>query len=201
MKHILLSATAASLIAGSAIAGGYVEPVIEAPVVAPVSPVAVSDWSGFYVGGQIGSGKITEEDSEDVIVPVLYALGSFDDYDDYDAYGLHAGYLFDFGQYVLGAELDYNKLAWDGGGDSNLTRLRARAGYDLGRVLPYLTAGVAHISDDFDSETGVTYGLGVDFKATEQFSIGLEYSRSAFEVDSTRSFDHDMIQLRASYRF
>lgn len=193
MKHILLSAAAASLIAGSAIAGGYTAPVVEAPVIAPVAPVAVSDWTGFYAGVQYGTLKYSEDDFGDIYTE-----------DGERSYGIHAGYLHDFGQFVLGAELDHNRLEWGTGWDNwdpNMTRLRARAGYDLGRVLPYLTAGVAQFSEDGFSDTGLTYGIGVDFKATERFSVGLEYSRSSFEWDEYATFDLDMLQLRASYRF
>lgn len=54
----LMIFTAATLASGSAFAG---EAAYVAPVIAPVAPVAaivapISDWSGMYVGGQLGMG-------------------------------------------------------------------------------------------------------------------------------------------------
>jgi len=187
----------ASLIAaGAANAGGYTAPVVEAAPIT-VSPVVVdaSDWTGFYAGLQYGQGK-AELDND---------LGD----SDFDAYGVHGGYNHDFGKYVLGGELDYNKLDLDDtDGDADLTRLRARAGYDMGRFLPYVTLGAAHISTDEEfadiSETAVTYGIGADFKVTEKFTVGAEYTKQDFDdvenIDDL-NLDTDMVQVRASYRF
>ena len=195
MKLVALS-VAASLAASASFAGGYVAPVVEtAPVVAPVVPVeAGTDWTGFYAGLQYGQGNAELSDD----------LGD----SDYDGYGVHAGYLRDFGKLVAGAELDYNKADLDeADGDADLWRLRARAGYDMGKFQPYVTLGAAHVSTDEDagdvSETGITYGLGAEYLVTEKFSVGAEYSRSDFsdvpadDID----LDTDLVQVRASYRF
>ena len=195
MKFV--TAAIASLIAaGAANAGGYTAPVVEsAPVeVAPVVSMDASDWSGFYAGLQYGQGEATasfEGAEEDT---------------DFDAYGVHGGYNYDFGKYVLGGELDYNKIDLDDDqGEADLTRLRARAGYDLGRFLPYVTLGAAHISGDDDlSETDVTYGIGADYKVTEMFTVGAEYTKQDFDdVDDVDGLDldTDMVQVRASYHF
>lgn len=183
-------AAAMSLMAGTAFAGGLVDPVVEPVIVAPVAPIAVSDWSGFYAGLQFGQGEASYSISDATI--------------DFDAYGLHAGYLFDFGQFVAGAELDYNELDADLGEPADLLRLRGRLGYDLGRFLPYATLGAARMSSGGLSETGVTYGLGADFKVTERISLGAEYSRNRFDVESPdgeAEASFDFLQLRAAFRF
>lgn len=188
---IALYATAASLIATASFAGGLAAPVItEQPVVAMPAPVAISDWTGFYAGLGFGAGEY----SSDATVFT---------HTDLTALGLHAGYQWDFGQFVAGAELDYNELNVDGFDDrDSLLRLRARAGYDMGRVLPYVNLGVARLDSVFAEETGLTYGIGVDFKVTESISMGLEYSRNQFdEVIGAEDLNLDLIQLRASYRF
>ncbi len=195
---------AATLVASSsAFAGGYVAPVVEpAPVVEESPVVTASDWTGFYAGLQYGSGSADAE-----------GFGVTVDAGDYDAYGVHAGYLRDFGQFVIGGELDYNKVDFDDAeDDGDLVRLRARAGYDAGRFMPYVTLGVARISgddgEDDISETGFTYGIGADFSVTEKFTVGLEYTRNDFSdvlEDETGisgiDLDADLVQVRASYRF
>lgn len=190
-----LAATTALFAAGAAHAGGYVAPVVEpapAPVAAPVVD-AGSDWSGFYAGLQYGQGSADASFEGD----------SFSS--DFDAYGVHAGYNRDFGRFVLGGELDYNRVSVDDVDDkSDLVRLRGRAGYDMGRFMPYVTLGAAHLSDDDLSETGLAYGIGAEFKVTERVSLGAEYSRQDFkDVDDIDDLDldTDMVQLRASFRF
>ncbi|MFC3570674.1 outer membrane protein [Paracoccus simplex] len=194
-------ATLVSLIAGGAYAGGYVAPVVEQPVVAPIEPMTIepSNWNGFYAGLQYGKG------SGD-----LGNRGTQPDFGDFDAYGVHAGYQRGFGKFVLGGELDYNKLSPDeeAYSDGDMTRLRLRAGYDMGKFLPYATLGAAKLDTDEFSDTGLTYGLGVDYKVAEHFTVGAEYTRNDFKdvlqdsagVDGN-DLDMDMVQIRASYKF
>ncbi len=198
MKLVSL-AVAATLAAGAAHAGGYVAPVVEtAPIVVePVATVDASDWTGFYAGLQYGQGSGEA------------SLDGTNAESDFDAYGVHGGYLHDFGKFVAGAELDYNKLDIDDiDNKGDLTRLRARAGYDMGRFLPYVTLGAAHLSADLGtvdvSETGFTYGLGADFKVTERFTVGAEYTKQDFnDVDNIDGLDidTDLVQLRGTFRF
>ena len=196
---LVFATVAASLVAGTALAGGYTAPVAnpEPIVVAAVVVEDTSDWTGFYAGAQYGAGSF--ELSDDTT--------SVDE--DTKAYGLHGGYLHDFGQFVLGGELDYNKLDIDNVDDKgDLTRLRARAGYDMGRFMPYVTLGVAKLSMDGEgydiSETDVTYGIGGDFKVTDAFTVGAEYTKQDFsDVDDVDGLDldTDSVQLRAAYHF
>lgn len=200
MKTVVLS-VAASLAATASFAGGYVAPVVEpAPVVSPVAPVEVgTDWSGFYAGLQYGVGNAE-----------LSGFGEEVD-SDYDGYGVHAGYLHDFGRFILGGELDYNKVELDDVDvDGDLIRLRGRAGYDMGRFQPYVTLGVARISLDNGfsdvSDTGITYGVGAEYLVHERFSVGLEYTRNDFsdfyeDASGSVDLDTDLVQVRATYRF
>lgn len=184
----------ASLFAVTAHAGGYVAPVVEpapAPVVAPVA-APVSDWTGFYAGLQYGQGDADVNFDGDSVSS------------DFDAYGVHGGYNRDFGQFVLGGELDYNRIDLDEAGEGDLVRLRGRAGYDLGRFMPYVSLGAAHVDADDLSETAFTYGIGADFKVTERMTLGAEYTRQDFDdVNDVSGFDidSDMVQVRASFRF
>ncbi|MBV0890389.1 porin family protein [Paracoccus sp. Z118] len=202
---IRTSFLAAAALAGTATiaaAGGYVAPVVEAEpaapiVVAPVTPTL--DWTGFYAGAQIG--KVD---------------GEIEGVDDYDGkhFGVHAGYLRDFGRFVGGAELSYDKLddlevdnsTIDGDGD--LIRAKLLAGYDAGRILPYATIAVSHLDVDFngfsDSETGFGYGVGVKFAVSPRFLVGAEWMRNDFEFsEAGTDFDieADTFSINASYKF
>ncbi|HWL56657.1 MAG TPA: porin family protein [Paracoccus sp. (in: a-proteobacteria)] len=184
----------AGFAATAAQAGGYAAPVVEQPVVAPVvAPVETADWTGFYAGIQYGKGNAELD----------YAGASADS--DFDGYGLHAGYMRDFGNFVLGGELDYNRVSLDDTDeDGDLWRLRGRAGYDMGKFLPYATLGVAQLELGDLSETGITYGLGADYMINDKFTVGAEYTRNDFndidDVDGA-DLDTDLFQVRASYRF
>ena len=193
-----LATTTATLMAGTAMAGGYTPPVVEpTPVIAAAPIVVDNDWTGFYAGAQLGFGSAELKD-ETTTPPASYD-------EDLTSYGLHVGYNHDFGQFVLGGELDFNKIDVDNVDDkADLTRLRLRAGYDMGRFMPYVTLGAAKISADGISETDPTYGIGADFMATDRIVIGGEYTYQKWkDVDGVDGVDLDasMFQLRASYRF
>lgn len=193
MKTTLIAA-AFTLSATVASAGSYIQPTGEAQPVPAAA--AETDWTGFYAGLQYNDG-----DAE-----LTNGVNSVSG--DFDGFGIHAGYNHDFGQYVVGGELSFSDINADGGTDGDLTQLRARAGLDLGRFMPYLTLGFARVSLEDSgisiSESGVTYGIGGEYLISDNFSVGLEYSRSDFSdvlgfngID----LDTDMVQLRASYRF
>ncbi|WP_405403189.1 outer membrane protein [Paracoccus sp. Ld10] len=191
---LALATLGASLFAVTAHAGGYVAPVVE-PAPAPITASAVtpvSDWTGFYAGLQYGQGDADVSFDGDSVST------------DFDAYGVHGGYDRDFGRFVLGGELDYNRIELDDAGEGDLVRLRGRAGYDLGRFLPYVSLGAAHVDADDLSETAFTYGIGADFKVTERVTVGAEYTRQDFDDVADLSggdLDTDMVQVRASFRF
>lgn len=196
-----LAAAAVTMTAGAAMAGGYTPPIVEeVPVVIAPAPIASGDWTGFQAGLQFGFGSTKATGWQD-------STTSFDE--DLKSYGLHAGYDHDFGTFVLGGELDYNKLDVDNVDDkADLTRLRLRAGYDMDRFMPYVTVGAARVSGNYMGEsfkdTAATYGIGAEFKATDRITIGGEYSYQKWkDVGDLDGLDVDasMFQVRASYRF
>ncbi len=108
----------------AAIAGSPEAPLIEpAAPVAPVeaAPVTLNgDWTGFYAGLQLGyldadaTGGLEADDT---------------------TYGIHLGYDYDFGQFVLGGELDYDATSAEfapGVEIDSVTRAKLRFGYDAG---------------------------------------------------------------------
>ena len=187
-------------------------------VVAPAAPVAASgDWSGFYAGGQLGFGSLDIDDNLAGTAP--FEDGSYDG----ATYGLHAGYMFDFGRIVAGAEVDFDgtQIAVDGADIASsedlevgsVVRGKLRVGYDAGRFLPYLTAGVAQVrlnSDDAavdavleDKYDGRFIGVGAAYQLNDRFVIGAEVLRHNFEDTPLDNVDVDVTTatLRASIRF
>nr|WP_207510517.1 outer membrane beta-barrel protein [Cognatiyoonia koreensis] len=201
-----LTATAAALamvgFAGAANAGGLAEPVVQpapAPLPAPVpAPVSYGgDWGGFYAGGQLGWGQLDSD-----------AFGDADP--DGALYGVHAGYNYDFGSFVLGAELDYDAtdISDDATGIDldSVARFKVKAGYDAGRFLPYVTAGIAQATTsgalDADDD-GQFAGVGVDYQFNDSIRVGAEALQHQFDDfdGSGADIDATTIAARVSYTF
>ncbi|MGJ5618752.1 outer membrane protein [Sulfitobacter sp. MF3-043] len=180
----------------AAFAGSPVEAPADAQVYAP-APVPVNtggDWTGFYTGLQFGH---ADADS---------ATGALDGDD--TSYGFHAGYDYDFGQFVLGGELDYDKtdISLGGGAASidSVARAKIRGGYDLGRTLVYATAGAARADTSVGDETGPFFGLGVAYQVTDRYLIGAEVLEHRFDdVGGVAGNDIDAttFSIRGSLRF
>ncbi|MEM9636227.1 MAG: outer membrane beta-barrel protein [Pseudomonadota bacterium] len=201
MKKILSAAaavTATALMTAPAFAGALDEPVVTpTPTAPPPAPVYTGgDWTGFYAGAQIGNLDVDGENG-------LAGVGGDD-----TTYGLHAGYNYDFGSWVVGGELDYDDASVDltpgGASVDSVWRAKLRGGYDFGRTLLYATAGFAELDTSVGNDTGEFYGVGVSYKATEQFIVSGEYLMHDFSsigdaagVDA----DADTFTVRASWQF
>ena len=198
MRHALLkTSVATALIFGASVAsaGNLAEPIIpEAPAPIPAPVVVSNDWTGFYAGGSLGYADVTEES------------GAFDDTG--TTYGLHAGYDYDFGSFVLGGELEVSGFdVSDGGIDvDSVARAKVRAGYDAGNVLPYLAAGVAQLNTGSALEaddTGVFYGAGVDYMLSDSLRVGGEVLQHEFDEfnGSALNLDATTASVRMSFQF
>lgn len=197
MKKLSLTLTASALaltaLAGTSFAGNLADPVVEAPVIVP-APAPLTDWTGFYTGLQLGYGDV---DSDSGQLDGNNAL-----------YGFHAGYDYDLGNYVIGAELDYDKADIDlGGGAANIdsiARLKFKGGYDFGDTLLYATAGAARADTSVGDETGPFIGLGMTYRVTERYTVGAELLHHQFDdVGGVAGNDLDATTLtvRAGIRF
>jgi predicted porin len=182
-------------LAGAAFAGNLDDAIVEAPVIAPApAPVYSSDWTGFYSGLQFGYADIDSATG---------ALGGNN-----ELFGLHAGYDYDFGSYVIGAEFDYDQADIDlGGGAANIdtiARLKFKAGYDFGGALLYATAGAARADTSVGNETAPFIGVGLNYKVTDSFTVGGELLEHRFDdVAGVAGNDLDAttFTIRGGFRF
>ena len=203
-RKLITSALMTSVILGlttaPVLAGGFAEPIATPPVAAPIiiaAPAPISaDWTGFYAGAQLGYGQLKTDAIAEKPQDLLY--------------GVHAGYLYDLGNIVVGAELDYDMtnigFATPAVDLDSVARLKLRAGYDAGRFQPYLTAGVAQatLSGALDGTTdGQFAGLGLDYQLSESFRVGGEVLAHQFDdaVNSGIDIKATTLTLRASYNF
>lgn len=196
MTTVILGLTTAPVLAG-----GFAEPIATPPVAAPIiiaapAPMRSADWTGFYAGAQLGYGQMQSDTIDEKPTDLLY--------------GVHAGYLYDLGNIVLGAELDYDMtnigFAAPAVDLDSVARFKLRAGYDAGVIQPYLTAGVAQamVSGALDGTSdGQFAGLGLDYQLSDNFRVGGEVLAHQFDnlVDSGIDVKATTLTLRASYNF
>ncbi|WP_212525636.1 outer membrane beta-barrel protein [Actibacterium sp. MT2.3-13A] len=203
MKHLRQSVLVPLLALGAATAaqaGGPAPAPAEPVVVAPApAPVLSTDWTGFYAGLQLGFGQ-------------LDASGAATGDGDGVLGGVHAGYNWDFGSYVVGAELSYDasdiKLSGGAPKVDNLARIKLRAGADMGQSLVYGAVGAAWMdlstpgagsSDD----NGWFLGAGMEHALRENVTLGGEILYHQFDNFSKTGVDYEVltIQARVSFRF
>ena len=198
MTRIFTSIPLVAALALPAFAGGMTDPVPEPMIVEAVPVFAPSnDWSGGYVGAQLGYGDIG---SGGAGLDGNGAIG-----------GLHAGYRYDFGQFVAGAEVDYDWSNVDlGAGDDTLddvARLKLMAGADLGRTLVYATGGAARASATLGgaslSDNGYFLGLGMAYAVTDQVNVGAEVLGHRFNNFAATGVDlkATTVTARVAYNF
>lgn len=192
-RMVALAATAATLGAMPALAGGPVQ-VAEEPMVAP-APVPVvapsADWSGLYAGGQLGYGDIGSSAG-------LNGSGMTG--------GLFAGYRADFGQFVGGVEGNFDWSDIDLGGGTSLdsiSRLKLIGGYDMGPALVYGTVAAVRADTTLGADNGWGAGIGVDYSLTDQMTVGAELMEHRFDdfLGTGTDIDATTVNARVGFRF
>ena len=156
------------------------------------TPGLAGEWTGAYVGLGVGSTDIDgpgAADGDDV------------------TYGIHAGYDYDFGDWVVGGELEYDRTDINLGNGvavaDNIGRLKFKAGYDFGDILGYAVVGAARAQTSIGDDTGAVYGLGLAYAVNERFTISGELLRHDFNNFNGLGSDltANSVNIRASYRF
>jgi predicted porin len=156
-----------------------------------------SDWTGFYAGAQLGYGQLDSDALTEDPDGLLY--------------GAHAGYLYDFGQWVIGGELDIDGTDIEdetaGVELDTVTRAKLRLGYDAGAWLPYVTGGIAQARTSstaagFDADdTGPFGGVGVEYRLNPSMRIGGEVLQHQFEDYNGTGVDIDATTAMARVTF
>jgi outer membrane immunogenic protein len=186
----------------------------------PMEPVPVvqtapqNNWEGGYIGGYLGGAINT---SKNDFSDSMGKKGSV-------KLGGYAGWNFQNDNIVYGVEGDagYNtvkekddELSVKGGFEGSL---RARLGYDMGTVMPYITAGIAGAQFSAKTPTdsvkqfrvGWTAGVGAETMLTEKVSARLEYRFADFgkkdvrldnEVFSCTKLQSHDIRIGIGYKF
>jgi len=233
MKSLLL----ASAVVFAGISGAYAADAIQYEEPVPVVTAPVFSWTGGYLGGQIGYGwgksRFGDDDFVSINVKPDGFLGGL-----YAGYNFDLGNSVVLG---LDGDITYNNLkdsysVTDLAGDSESLEsklrwsgaVRARAGVAVDRFLPYIAGGVAFgsvkntlsstedgIEDSFSQSktlTGWTAGAGVDYAATDNLIVRLEYRYTDygnkdfdFGTDSDLSvrnkFKTNDVRLGVAYKF
>jgi outer membrane immunogenic protein len=196
---VLATAITASMLSIPAFAGNLnapkPEPQVATPAPAPVAMPAAFDWTGGYIGANLGYDNI----SSNAAASGNGAIG-----------GLHAGYNYSLGNFVVGGELsaDAANIGLNGGGKlSSLTALKLRAGVPMDRTLVYATVGAVQGSGNIAgasiTRTGGLIGAGVDYAMTDHWVVGgeLDYSRINNADKAGTNLENTSLVARVSYKF
>lgn len=175
-----------------AFAGGPVA-VADEPMIAPVAQASVApglDWTGGYVGAQLGYGDV---DSSTGALEGSGWLG-----------GVHAGYRWDLGNWVAGTELTWDTTDIDLGTTGSLDdvmALKLTAGREIGNSLVYGALGVAQanatIAGVDQSDNGIVYGIGFDYAVNDRWTVGGEVLEHQFNNFDGLGVDLDATTVKA----
>lgn len=200
-----LCVTGATGLAAPAQADGMPRGRAAAAAYAPVF-LQTYDWSGIYVGGQVGAAHVASEWTFSLPAErVEQSAAAF-------AGGGFAGLQKQWGNLVLGAEVSY---VWVDGEQSsgsvltpgttltsdvtNLLLVTGKVGYAQDRMHAYAKGGYASADIDFRSsvtatgvvtasssarEGGWTAGLGLEYAVTDHVIVGVEYDYIHFNADA-----------------
>jgi outer membrane immunogenic protein len=212
----------ASIVASVGVAGAA-DLAVKAPVYtkAPVMPVYLSDWSGFYIGvnggggwGDVTIGNFFDNGASQKVKP-SGGLG-----------GGHVGYNWQFGSIVAGVEGDFDGAAIKGTDNTGhgtvktdeLASARARLGYTvLPTLLAYGTAGAGWghttltsnangVSAGID-QFGWVAGAGLEYKFYGNWIARAEYLHYGFDSKNPAGFQNpttenvDVVRGGVSYKF
>ncbi len=157
-------------------------------------------WSGVYAGMTGGYGWLRDVDRS--FVPPLVSRG-----DDW-VFGAHAGYLHQWNQMVIGAEVAYQSMDIQFEGFpvfvEDAATARVRAGFAYQKWLFSAHAGATYATTNIGlDDWGYNIGLAVEYMFTENIIAGLQYDHHSFDTFDGTLIDAtvDTLALRISYKF
>ena len=230
MNKSIYASAAALFIAAPAFAGSIDAPVIEQAPMIISAPQATPVWSGGYVGGNINMGYGSADAAGELeSFAAEEGFGKNLSEPDGISGSIRGGYDWQMGRGVFGMGAEYNFGKYEGGPEGGLAFLPdgqgsveiekmatifARAGYAVNDqflaygLLGYSRAdGTASLGGDSVSADldGVTFGLGGEYKFTQNWSAYGEYSYTDFgDVEGTEGLleaDLQQIKIGVNYRF
>jgi opacity protein-like surface antigen len=152
----------------------------------------VYSWQGFYAGVQLGGGKFHVSNGNSDTA----AVG-----------GVHAGYLWQNGQFVFGPEFDVDAAGWTIGSTHVDAEMNAkfRAGFAVDRALFTGTIGYGHTwasnGGSKGDDGGLVAGAGIDFAATDRVIVGADYLYHHIDTFNPGTVDTDSHTVRARLSF
>ena len=210
MKITVSLCAATIFLAGCTVPSIAADLPIQGQQVAPPVILPAFTWTGFYLGAQVGwaqtntdydAGAAVGGGGAAVDLPTLTRDGGLG--------GLFAGYNYQAGQIVLGAEADANGMIT---GDERYTAatgdfitahtnwagsLRGRIGYAFDRSLLYVTGGLAMADPKSttpcmgysfgagdSTRFGWTLGAGAEYALTDHWITGIEYRYTQYQSDT-----------------
>lgn len=164
-------------------------------------------WTGGYAGAEVGVSQTANEATSG---------GSKKEFDRMDAaFGLFAGYNWQVSRVILGVEgaatylgsLDtatHVTLGTIKGGSRWSASVKGRVGLPIGRVMPYLSAGLAMTDYTFKANgatqnsigIGPVLGAGLDVAVTDRLRLRADYSLTGI-IDDTASFNGTRVKQEA----
>jgi outer membrane immunogenic protein len=190
------------------------------PVATPyVAPVSVYNWTGFYAGANLGADWLRSDVNVGGVSSKLTGSSLTG--------GLQAGYNFQTGPWVLGAEADVGysratKTATVGADTDKAEKtwsgtVRARAGYAFDRLLVFGTGGVAWANFKLEDNNGAvlttknqtragwTLGAGAEYAVAQNISVKGEYLYADYgrvhAGDARQSLSDHVVRLGVNYKF
>jgi opacity protein-like surface antigen len=158
----------------------------------PLSPSF--GWKGAYAGVQLGAGRISTS-----------TTGTDTSY----VGGVHAGYLWQMGQFAIGPEIEANRSNWEVSGTSvdAIVHTKLRAGIVIDRALLSAAIGYGHLWASTGAlsgnDGGLSAGAGIDVALSDTIIGGVDYLyHRVRDFDSGgANLDMHSVRARLSYKY
>lgn len=216
MRLKVVSLLAAAISLGAVQAASAADMPAKAPIY-KAPPVVVYNWTGFYVGADVGGGWGRH-------TRTIPSTGFENSYNSSGVLGgLHAGYNWQMQSFVFGLETDINWTGIKGddggaGGTLDSTKLkwvgslRGRVGYAWDRFLLFATGGWAyggleHFNDGAPGETftrnksGWTVGGGIEYAFHPNWTARADYRYIDLGTYSNSAPSNGILPYEVSNKF